>query len=59
MVGYEGNEIRATLGKLTKHTSVPSIFVKNGQPIGGLNDGMLPSLLPLAKSGELETMMLA
>ena len=53
--GNEGNEIRATLGKLTKRTSVPSIFV-NGQPIGGLNDGM-PGLLPLAKSGELETML--
>jgi glutaredoxin 3 len=53
--GNEGNEIRATLGILTKRTSVPSIFV-NGQPIGGLNDGM-PGLLPLAKSGELDTML--
>ena len=53
--GNEGNEIRATLGKLTKHTSVPSIFV-NGQPIGGLNGGM-PGLLPLAKSGVLDTML--
>ena len=51
----EGNAIRAELGKLTKRTSVPSIFI-NGEAIGGLNDGM-PGLLPLAKSGELEAML--
>ena len=53
--GNEGNEIRAALGKRIKRTSVPSIFIK-GTPIGGLNDGM-PGLLPLAESGELQTML--
>lgn len=49
--GNKGNEIRATLGKITRRTSVPSIFIK-GENIGGLNDGT-PGLLPLAQSGEL------
>jgi glutaredoxin 3 len=53
--GNKGNEIRATLGKITKRTSVPSIFIK-GQAIGGLNDGM-PGLLPLVESGELKAML--
>jgi glutaredoxin 3 len=53
--GNRGNEIRATLGKITKRTSVPSIFI-NGKAIGGLNDG-LPGLMPLAKSGELKEMI--
>jgi len=50
----QGNEIRAALGRRTKRTSVPSIFV-NGQYIGGCNDG--PGLLPLAESGELDRML--
>jgi len=54
--GNKGNEIRAMLGKMTKRTSVPSIFI-NGNAIGGLNDGM-PGLMPLVESGELETMLL-
>lgn len=49
--GNKGNEIRAVLGKLTKRTSVPSIFV-NGNFIGGCNDG--PGLFPLVESGEFE-----
>lgn len=49
-----GNEIRAELGRLTRRTSVPSIFVR-GQFIGGCNDG--PGLLPLAESGELGAML--
>ncbi len=53
--GNLGNEIRASLGKITKRTSVPAIFVK-GNPIGGLNDGM-PGLMPLAESGELRGML--
>lgn len=44
--GNEGNEIRAELGKMTKRTSVPSIFI-GGEYIGGCNDG--PGLLPLAR----------
>lgn len=52
--GNEGNQIRAMLGRKTKRTSVPSIFVA-GQFIGGCNDG--PGLLPLAQSGELEKML--
>lgn len=49
--GNEGNEIRAQLGKLTRRTSVPCIFV-NEECIGGCNDGT-PGLLPLLESGEL------
>jgi glutaredoxin 3 len=50
----EGNEIRAMLGRKTRRTSVPSIFI-NGKYIGGCNDG--PGLLPLGESGELEKML--
>lgn len=50
----EGNAIRATLGTLTRRTSVPAIFVK-GEFIGGCNDG--PGLLTLAENGELEKML--
>jgi glutaredoxin 3 len=50
-----GNMIRAELGRKTKRTSVPSIFVK-GRYIGGCNDGN-PGLLPLLESGELEAML--
>ena len=53
--GNSGNEIRAVLGRKTKRTSVPSIFIK-GQYIGGCNDG--PGLLPLAQSGELQKMLI-
>jgi glutaredoxin 3 len=48
--GNEGNQIRAVLGKNTRRTSVPSIFI-NEKYIGGCNDG--PGLLPLGESGEL------
>ena len=54
--GNKGNEIRAILGKKTKRTSVPSIFI-GGKYIGGCNDG--PGLLPLAASGELDELLLA
>jgi glutaredoxin 3 len=50
----EGNQIRAVLGKMTRRTSVPSIFV-GGRYIGGCNDG--PGLLPLAESGELDKLL--
>lgn len=52
--GTEGNEIRAVLGKRTKRTSVPSIFI-GGKYIGGCNDG--PGLIPLADSGELDKLL--
>lgn len=52
--GNEGNEIRSELGRLTKRTSVPSIFV-GGQYIGGCNDG--PGLLPLAREGKLDDLL--
>ena len=52
--GNEGNEIRATLGRKTGRTSVPSIFI-GGNYIGGCNDG--PGLLPLDKSGELDLLL--
>jgi len=54
--GNQGNEIRAELGRKTKRTSVPSIFVK-GSYIGGCNDG--PGLLPLLESGEFDKLLLA
>ena len=52
--GNLGNQIRAVLGRKTKRTSVPSIFIK-GQYIGGCNDG--PGLLPLAESGQLKELL--
>jgi len=52
--GNQGNEIRAILGKKTKRTSVPSIFI-DGTYIGGCNDG--PGLLPLGESGELDNLL--
>uniref|UniRef100_A0A7S1V035 Glutaredoxin domain-containing protein n=1 Tax=Grammatophora oceanica TaxID=210454 RepID=A0A7S1V035_9STRA len=53
--GNRGNEVRATLGRKTQRTSVPSIFVK-GKSIGGCNDGT-PGLIPLMESGKLSTML--
>ena len=50
----QGNEIRAVLGRKTKRTSMPAIFI-NGEFIGGCNDG--PGLLTLANSGELQAML--
>jgi len=52
--GNRGNEIRAMLGRKTRRTSVPSIFI-GGKYIGGCNDG--PGLLPLAESGELKILL--
>lgn len=52
--GNTGNEIRAELGRKTKRTSVPSIFVL-GKYIGGCNDG--PGLLPLMESGEFDRLL--
>lgn len=54
--GNAGNEIRAVLGKKTKRTSVPAIFV-GGEFIGGCNDG--PGLLTLADQGRLDGMVQA
>ena len=48
--GNEGNEIRAELGKITRRTSVPSIFI-GGEYIGGCNDGN-PGLMPLAREND-------
>jgi len=53
--GNVGNEVRSTLGKMTRRTSVPSIFVK-GKAIGGLNDGT-PGLMPMVESGELKSLL--
>ncbi len=52
----KGNEFRAELGKLTKRTSVPSIFI-GGTYIGGCNDGN-PGLLPLARDAKRFNTML-
>ena len=54
--GNEGNQIRAELGKKTRRTSVPSIFI-GGSYIGGCNDGN-PGLLPLARDAEQFNLML-
>ena len=53
--GSDGNAIRAELGRRTKRTSVPCIFVR-GRCIGGCNDGM-PGLIPLGESGELDVLL--
>lgn len=55
LLNSEGNEIRAELGKITKRTSVPSIFI-NQIYIGGCNDGN-PGLIKLIQSGEFHKMM--
>lgn len=54
--GNAGNEIRALLGRRTKRTSVPCIFI-GGTCIGGCNDG--PGLLTLAANGELDKLLQA
>jgi glutaredoxin 3 len=53
--GNQGNEIRARLGRRTKRTSVPHIFIHQ-QFIGGCNDGS-PGLIPLIQSGKLTEML--
>lgn len=53
--GNSGNEIRAVLGRKTKRTSVPCIFIQ-GKCIGGCNDGS-PGLFPLEASGELDRLL--
>lgn len=52
--GNQGNEIRAELGKITRRTSVPSIFI-GAEYIGGCNDGN-PGLLPLARENDGATL---
>ena len=52
----DGNALRAELGRRTRRTSVPSIFI-NGEYVGGCNDG--PGLLPLANSGQLSALLAA
>ena len=48
----DGNQLRAVLGRRTKRTSVPSIFI-DGVYIGGMNDGS-PGLGPLAERSSLQ-----
>lgn len=50
----DGNALRSMLGKITRRTSVPCIFVK-GTCIGGCNDG--PGLLPLLGDGEFDALL--
>lgn len=50
----QGNAVRAVLGRKTRRTSMPAIFI-NGEFIGGCNDG--PGLLTLAETGELDKML--
>ena len=51
----EGNVLRAQLGKLTKRTSMPNIFIR-GKCIGGCNDGY-PGLIPLIETDQLEALL--
>lgn len=53
----EGNILRAQLGKLTKRTSMPNIFI-HGKCIGGCNDGY-PGLIPLIENDQLDAFILA
>lgn len=53
----EGNVLRAQLGKMTKRTSMPNIFI-HGQCIGGCNDGY-PGLMPLIDNDQLDALLLA
>jgi|TARA_B100000524_G_scaffold60350_2_gene27941 glutaredoxin-related protein len=51
----KGNPIRAQLGRMTKKSSVPSIWI-GGEYVGGCDDGPsaeAPGLVPLAFKGEL------
>ena len=51
----KGNPIRAELGRLTKKSSVPSIWI-GGEYVGGCDDGpsdAAPGLVPLAFKGQL------
>jgi glutaredoxin 3 len=52
--GNLGNQIRSCLGRKTKRTSVPSIFI-GGKYIGGCNDG--PGLLTLDSNGTLDQLI--
>ena len=52
--GNRGNEIRASLGKKVKRTSVPAIWIGE-EFVGGCNDG--PGLLTLANQGQLKDML--
>lgn len=51
----QGNPIRAELGRMTKKSSVPSIWI-GGEYVGGCDDGpsdAAPGLVPLAFKGQL------
>ena len=52
--GNRGNEIRASLGKKVKRTSVPAIWIGD-EFVGGCNDG--PGLLTLANQGKLKSIL--
>jgi len=51
----EGAQMRAALGRLTKRSAVPSVWI-GGEYVGGCTDGptkSAPGLVPLSFSGEL------
>lgn len=57
----KGNVKRAALGRLTKKSSVPSIWI-GGEYVGGCDDGVegnaaAPGLVPLAFQGKLQGML--
>ena len=54
----EALALRSELATLTGRTSVPSIWI-DGRFVGGFNDGGLGGLVPLYRSGMLQSMLRA
>lgn len=53
----EGMAMKAELAGITGQTSCPQVFA-GGQFLGGCNDGGIGGILPLAKSGKLENILI-
>ena len=51
-----GYALRAELAKETGRTSVPALYV-GGQFVGGCNDGGMGGVMPLYRSGRLQTLL--
>jgi glutaredoxin len=52
----DGMAMKAELAGITGQTSCPQVFA-GGQFLGGCNDGGMGGILPLAKSGKLEDIL--
>jgi len=53
----DGMALKAELAGITGQTSCPQVFA-GGQFVGGCNDGGLGGVMPLAKSGELQKILI-